>query len=506
VAVLVSDSFNRANSTTTLGSTDSYNGGTAKVWTNQDTTGTWGINTNRAYVQTDAQNRMITVVSSGISNGTVEADITWATGAYVGLNFRNTDLNNFFDICINSTSLVLRKYVSGSSTTLGTYNFTAVNGTIYHIAATFNGSTITISLDGVQRITVTDSFNSTATLHGLRSPTSVFNAYYDNFVVSDLSTGGTDATVTGIIATSTADVLAPVISAQQQPTITGVIANSSVDTIAPIVSTVSSVSTNIDMLVATVTADTLNPSVITDSVITSIISDAIADIVIPSLSVSSQITSPFGSTTADTINPSISLSGSITIQAIITDTTVGTINPILSIDSNLLGQIVISNADVLPPNVGSFTNITINSIITNATSDTNIPIVAADRNISIVSSVVNATADILTPTVGSSSSTQITSVITTVTVDGIAPSISISQGSLINSVVVGLSADTIIPMIQTDITISAFISNSQAVSLTPALFQNYIEYKQIIEYVMKINPELNVTVGIAPVKEFKLKI
>jgi hypothetical protein len=455
MAVLVSDSFNRANSTTTLGVTDSYNGGTAKTWTTYGTV-TWGIDNNQAYGATAGGGNDFVGVNAGVSDGIIT--VTFSTnpsGGYVVL--RALGQNDYLMFQNKGSNYVLYHFKSGW-TTLGTWAKTPAVGDV--IQATLNGTSITITINGAFSQTVTDNTNATGTIFGMATNQST--THFDNFQIEELTTGGgTNATITGIIA------------------------NSSADTLAPTVTTVSSVSTNIDTLVAIMTADTLNPSISTESVVISSIPDTIAD----------------------TINPSVSLSGSISIQTIITDTTVDAINPGFSIDSNLLSQIVLSNADALPPQVGSFTNITVNSIITNATSDTNIPIVIADRNISIVSTIVNATADTLSVTAGSSFSAQITSVITTVTVDGIVPSLSISQGNLINSVVAGLVADTIIPMIQTDADISVILADIKASGMTTIInLPNLPEYNQVIEYVLSINETHNLNIQINSLMELKINI
>jgi hypothetical protein len=181
MTVLVFDSFNRT-STTTLGTTDG--GTTPKTWVNQDTTGVWGTDSAHAYVVTDSSNRTVNVLDAGVSDCTVEADINWVTGSNIGLSFRNVDRDNMYDIGVSSAGLVLRKYVAGVATTLGTYAFTPVNNTIYHIAVTLSGNGISVSLDGTTRLTATDSFNATATKYGLRTPAPMSGAYQDNFSVS----------------------------------------------------------------------------------------------------------------------------------------------------------------------------------------------------------------------------------------------------------------------------------------------------------------------------------
>jgi hypothetical protein len=197
MTVLVSDSFNRANSTTTLGTTDSYTGGTAKTWMPSSAeTGTFGINSNRAYLVSAGNAYSMARLDCGVSDGIIEVDVTWNTNSAGGLVFRYSTALRWFDTYIDSSGLKLRRGVDYATTVLGSYNFTPINGTTYRLKATINGSTISISLDGTERITATDSFNAASTLHGLRSP--VAGAYLDHFVISDLNIGtptGTDGSI-----------------------------------------------------------------------------------------------------------------------------------------------------------------------------------------------------------------------------------------------------------------------------------------------------------------------
>jgi hypothetical protein len=189
MTVLVSDSFNRANSTTTLGVTDSYNGGTAKTWTTYGTV-IWGIDNNQAYGATAGGGNDFVGVNAGVSDGIVT--VTFSTnpsGGYVVL--RAIGQNNYLMFQNKGSNYVLYHYSSGW-TTLGTWAKTPAVGDI--IQATLNGTSITITINGAFSQTITDSTNTTGTIFGMATNQST--THFDNFQIEDLTTGGTGTALT----------------------------------------------------------------------------------------------------------------------------------------------------------------------------------------------------------------------------------------------------------------------------------------------------------------------
>jgi hypothetical protein len=184
VAVLVSDSFNRADSTTTLGVAD-----TGQAWVVD--AGVWGISTNKAYSSTTGA-VSTAHIETGVSNSTVAANITWVSQNQ-GLILRLTDVNNYIGCRLGSSNLLLFKLVAGVATTLGIYNVMPVSGTTYALQIAADGTNISVALDGVDVITgVTDAFNQTATKVALRATMSVVSPpTFDNFTVNSVPTGGT---------------------------------------------------------------------------------------------------------------------------------------------------------------------------------------------------------------------------------------------------------------------------------------------------------------------------
>lgn len=191
MAVLVSDSFNRANSTTGLGTTDSFNGGTNTAW--QAITGTLGINTNQAY-NAGATNDALAVVDA--ANADVKVSITIATAngiAEDAVYFRVTDANNKWRAIRSSATLFLQKFVSGTKTNVGSTAYSVVNGDV--LSVTVSGSSITVTVNGTTKLTATDTFNQTVTKHGFGQGTQSNVSRYDNFQVESLTTGGTGTNV-----------------------------------------------------------------------------------------------------------------------------------------------------------------------------------------------------------------------------------------------------------------------------------------------------------------------
>jgi hypothetical protein len=116
----LSDSFNRANSTTVIGSSDGAghleiagigSGGSGKAWT--AALGTWGISSNRAYCPTlDGGGSGIVIAESG------ETDLLWKVNlrrlsGNCGIIVRYADANNYVYAYYDGTNVTLRKVVGG---------------------------------------------------------------------------------------------------------------------------------------------------------------------------------------------------------------------------------------------------------------------------------------------------------------------------------------------------------------------------------------------------------
>lgn len=169
---IVLDRFNRADSSTSLGNAD-----TGQTWT--ATPNPWGITSNQAYSVNTSTTDLV-FIDAGVSDAKVSTKITFSVNE--GVMFRYTDSNNQFFSRISSTGLGLFRNNAGTPTSLGSYSFSPVVGNVYSVMVICSNSSIRVFLDGVERITVTDTFNQTATKYGLRASTSTAGRFDDFYV------------------------------------------------------------------------------------------------------------------------------------------------------------------------------------------------------------------------------------------------------------------------------------------------------------------------------------
>lgn len=104
------------------------------------------------------------VESTFNANGSSTTDTT-------GLVFRFSDDDNYWAVLVRGSDGLVRlfKKVSGSFTEVDSFSIVSFDAnTDYIFKASFSGSAISVEVDAVEQMTATDSFNSTATLHGLR--------------------------------------------------------------------------------------------------------------------------------------------------------------------------------------------------------------------------------------------------------------------------------------------------------------------------------------------------
>lgn len=167
----VTDSFNRANSTTTMGVAD-----TGQTWV--PNSGTWGIDLNRARL-VSATAQASTVVDSGLADGTVESLLVVHAANGCGLCFRSTNDANYLTLD-NATGAVYRRQ-AGAFTLIGNANIGYTSGDV--MAVVLSGSSIVLKKNGTSILSVTDAFNATATRHGYRADNKP-EVRWDNFSVA----------------------------------------------------------------------------------------------------------------------------------------------------------------------------------------------------------------------------------------------------------------------------------------------------------------------------------
>lgn len=163
-----SDTFNRADSATDLGSTD---GGVVEAWT-QDL-GTWGIQTNLAYISV-AGNSIATL--SGASD-LVEVSVgvaSWASGE-AWVNFRFTDTSNRLRFGGTVGSPARFESIVGGAVVrtdiADTDRFTLASGQRLGVRCT--GSVIEMMIDDILALTVSETDNLTGTRVGIQTATTV---------------------------------------------------------------------------------------------------------------------------------------------------------------------------------------------------------------------------------------------------------------------------------------------------------------------------------------------
>lgn len=174
-----SDNFNRANSTTTLGSPWVPWGASDSPYN----TSVWGISSNRAYLTSVLVNMStiidaVAYVETGTADGTLELDLPTVVSGAALAAFR----------IVPGTSLATRSYFvlypndvywlpAGSGGIPLGWGLGLTSGD--HIAITLSGSSITVYKNGVSQGTKTSTNNVSATKHGIASTD--ITARYDNF-------------------------------------------------------------------------------------------------------------------------------------------------------------------------------------------------------------------------------------------------------------------------------------------------------------------------------------
>ena len=177
----ITDTFTRADSTTTLGSTESP----VLAWTVRQ--GTWGVNTNRAYSVTNADGDTVTV-SVGQADMAVAAKIIGpGAGRLPAVVARYVDLNNSYraESRADLGTVALFRRIGGSDTQITTMTF--ADGDVVGLSTVEeSGSTrVILYKNSVQQYSTLDSTagRPAGTHAGLRWAGAISGAYFDDFTV-----------------------------------------------------------------------------------------------------------------------------------------------------------------------------------------------------------------------------------------------------------------------------------------------------------------------------------
>jgi hypothetical protein len=182
--------------------------------------GTWSIISNQLS-SGSAGGTIILRAATAMATNDNSAQVTIAATAAVsqGVWCRgNTTLTQGYLWRNDGSSWNLFYVVGGSFVSIGTFAGAAVAGDVAKVQAV--GSTIKGFVNGVQRVSVTDTNVATGTSVGIRAE-SVSSLRFDNFTGTDVTTGSTgDAALSGIATLSAAGIRATAGSASLNATAT----------------------------------------------------------------------------------------------------------------------------------------------------------------------------------------------------------------------------------------------------------------------------------------------
>ncbi|MDR7001541.1 hypothetical protein [Neobacillus niacini] len=192
MAVIVSDSFNRADSTTGLGTTDSYNGGTAKTW--QYRSGSvFGILGNVAYPYSGT-NPVIAYVDCGQSDVTINVTAIQSNTSDYFMAVMRYDPTTNTGLIVNGNPIKIQSFSGSTFTNIATTSIYNAANDVFKIV--LSGTSISVYRNGTLIVSGTSTINQTKTNHGLsswRGSTTAAYGRWDNFYIEDSGTPtGTD--------------------------------------------------------------------------------------------------------------------------------------------------------------------------------------------------------------------------------------------------------------------------------------------------------------------------
>lgn len=188
------DTFTRADSSTTLGTSES--GQAWAVGNNGDaaTLPTFGIQSGQAYcLNPGTQVDTHAWIETGLSDCAISANVTVCTAAsgdWVGLLFRRQDSSNYFWVRLDNgnDAVAIVRNLAGTRSVPSSAALTLTDGQVVALQIVLSGSSIKVFCDGVLKITYTDTNMQTATKHGLAFPIAAVHApgaaRIDNFLVT----------------------------------------------------------------------------------------------------------------------------------------------------------------------------------------------------------------------------------------------------------------------------------------------------------------------------------
>lgn len=200
-----SDDFNRADSTTSVGSPSDGGSG----WTVDR--GTWGISTNRVYKNLSGSGSGVPAITLDCGSDAVTVAVTISVVGVAAVCVRVLDENDLiYGNWDNAGNFKLWKLVAGSPTQIGSTSAgnTVSAGDVLSLTVDASGN-LTFKQSGTSKITGTDTTGAGRTRHGLANFASGTRA--DDFSITDLASGSTitaDLTESAAVSESAASAVA----------------------------------------------------------------------------------------------------------------------------------------------------------------------------------------------------------------------------------------------------------------------------------------------------------
>jgi acyl-CoA thioesterase-1 len=182
LTTLASDTFDRANSATTMG-TDS----TGKTWT---TSGVWGISSNKAYWVSGADTTLLDVAANDVEASVTVGVVNAWESRIASVVIRAVDGSNYFladmSLAQNATSGVMHIYrcVAGSFTAILTATISGLPAnTDYKLTFSGRGSLFKVAINDVPVGRITNTQAIAGTKVGIRYP-GAGALRFDNFLAT----------------------------------------------------------------------------------------------------------------------------------------------------------------------------------------------------------------------------------------------------------------------------------------------------------------------------------
>jgi hypothetical protein len=186
--LLILDSFTANNGTDINGRTPSPTNVPGNNWAIGR--GTLDIQSNQANVAAAGAitPRSTAYVDAETANAVVQVVVTPVAGSFSGICGRVTDVANMWAVVVdvNNDTFTIVEWASSNDTIRATANVTITAATPYTIRVTFNGTSITATLNGGNSINFTSSLYQANTLFGILERSVATGVRWDDFRVESV--------------------------------------------------------------------------------------------------------------------------------------------------------------------------------------------------------------------------------------------------------------------------------------------------------------------------------